>query len=125
MGEYAFKKVLADKAVAICQDIEIDEVARGSFRVKDPPEIQGTGFVVRSLEAALWTFHRGESFRGCCLLAVNLGDDADTTGAICGQLAGAFYGEAAIPEGWRGRLHLRERIETLADRIAGAAALQS
>ena len=64
---------------------EIDEIARGSFREREPPEIRGSGYVVRSLEAALWAFDRSESFREGCLLAVNLGDDADTTGAVFGQ----------------------------------------
>jgi ADP-ribosyl-[dinitrogen reductase] hydrolase len=95
----------------------IDEIARGSFRRRDPPEIRGTGYVVESLEAALWAFHRGDSFREGCLLAVNLGDDADTTGAVYGQLAGAFYGESGIPGEWRARLALRERIVELADGV--------
>ncbi len=73
--------------------------------------------MVKSLEAALWAFHRGGSFREGCLLAVNLGDDADTTGAVYGQLAGAYYGEEGIPESWRRKLALRETIETLADRL--------
>jgi len=74
---------------------EIDEIARGSFRHREPPDIEGTGYVVKSLEAALWAFHRGGSFQEGCLMAVNLGDDADTTGAVYGQLAGAYYGEKA------------------------------
>ena len=76
---------------------EIAEVASGSFKVKNPPEIRGTGYVVRSLEAALWAFARSSSFEEGCLLAVNLGDDADTTGAVYGQIAGAYYGESGIP----------------------------
>jgi ADP-ribosylglycohydrolase len=68
---------------------EIVEIANG-FKHKEPPEIIGTGFVVRSLEAALWAFHRSDSFREGALRAVNLGDDADTTAAIYGQLAGAY-----------------------------------
>src|SRR5437879_1439712 len=68
---------------------EIDEIACGSFRHREPPEIEGTGYVVKSLEAALWAFHRGGSFQEGCLMAVNLGDDADTTEAVYGQLAGA------------------------------------
>src|SRR5213593_760418 len=91
---------------------EIDEVAAGSFRRKEPPDIQGTGYVVRSLEAALWAFHKSTSFREGCLLAVNLGDDADTTGAIYGQVAGAFYGDSGIPELWRSKLAYRRLIET-------------
>ena len=80
---------------------EIAEIAAGSFKQKNPPDIRGTGYVVPSLEAALWAFHHGESFEEGCLMAVNLGDDADTTGAIYGQLAGAFYGEDGIRNEWR------------------------
>lgn len=96
---------------------EIDEIARGSFKRRDPPEIRGTGYVVRSLEAALWAFERSTTFRQGCLLAVNLGDDADTTGAVYGQLAGAFYGEWGLPEAWRSKLACRQRIETMAERL--------
>jgi ADP-ribosyl-[dinitrogen reductase] hydrolase len=88
---------------------------RGSFRKKELPAIRGTGYVVDSLEAALWAFHRSDTFRDGALLAVNLGDDADTTGAVYGQMAGAYYGEDGIPAEWRARLVLRERIEELAD----------
>jgi ADP-ribosyl-[dinitrogen reductase] hydrolase len=96
---------------------EIAEIAAGSFKERQPPQIRGTGYVVRSLEAALWAFYRSDSFREGCLLAVNLGEDADTTAAVYGQLAGAFYGEAAIPAGWRARLAKRELIESLADAL--------
>jgi ADP-ribosyl-[dinitrogen reductase] hydrolase len=96
---------------------EIDEIASGSFKYRSPPQIRGTGYVVRSLEAALWAFYHGGSFREGCLLAVNLGDDADTTGAVYGQLAGAFYGEKAIPESWRSKLAHRGLIESFADRL--------
>lgn len=75
---------------------EIDEVAMGSFKRRQPPEIRGSGYAVRSLEAALWAFYSSGSFKDGCLLAVNLGDDADTTGAVYGQLAGAYYGENGI-----------------------------
>lgn len=95
----------------------IDEIARGSFKHQQPPAIKGTGYVVHSLEAALWAFYRSASFEQGCLLAVNLGDDADTTGAIYGQLAGACYGAAAIPIGWRDKLAKRELIESFASRL--------
>jgi ADP-ribosylglycohydrolase len=97
---------------------EIHEVASGSFRRRSPPEIRGTGHVVRCLEAALWAFDRGETFEEGCLLAVNLGDDADTTGAVYGQLAGAVHGlgeAAGVPRRWRERLAGVETIERLAD----------
>jgi ADP-ribosyl-[dinitrogen reductase] hydrolase len=96
---------------------EIAGVAAGSLKRRHPPEIRGTGYVVRSLEAALWAFNQTESFQDGCLLAVNLGDDADTTGAVYGQLAGAFYGECGIPETWRARRAHRTLIEAFADHI--------
>jgi ADP-ribosyl-[dinitrogen reductase] hydrolase len=90
--------------------LAIAEIAKGSFKQKEPPEIVGSGFVVRSLEAALWAFHHSDSFREGALRAVNLGDDADTTGAIYGQLAGAYYGVDGIPPDWMERVALRELI---------------
>jgi ADP-ribosyl-[dinitrogen reductase] hydrolase len=89
----------------------VDEVAQGSFRRRHPPEIEGSGYVVKSLEAALWAFHDAADFREAVLRAVNLGDDADTTGAVCGQLAGAFWGESGIPQEWLSGLAKREMIE--------------
>ncbi|NEN96369.1 MAG: ADP-ribosylglycohydrolase family protein, partial [Moorea sp. SIO3I7] len=100
---------------------EINEIATGSFKYRQPPEIKGTGYVVKSLEAALWAFEHSSSFREGCLLAVNLGDDADTTGAVYGQLAGAFYGDQGIPESWRSRLVKRELIESTADQLFALA----
>jgi ADP-ribosylglycohydrolase len=96
---------------------KIAAVAAGSFKAKDPPEIRGSGYVVDSLEAALWAFHRSTTFRDGALLAVNLGDDADTTGAVYGQLAGAFYGEQGIPEAWRSKLAYLELIERYAAQL--------
>jgi ADP-ribosylglycohydrolase len=77
---------------------KIMEVIRGSYRTKHPQEIRGLGHVVASLEAALWAFDSSATFEEAVLKAVNLGDDADTTGAVCGQLAGAYWGESGIPE---------------------------
>jgi len=94
---------------------EIDEIASGSFKEKNPPEIRGTGYVVRSLEAALWAFYKSKTFEEGCLMAVNLGDDADTTGAIYGQIAGAYYGEGGIPQQWLSCLIFRDLIISLAD----------
>ncbi|MBW3586821.1 MAG: ADP-ribosylglycohydrolase family protein [Cyanobacteria bacterium 0813] len=96
---------------------EIDEIAAGSFKRRQPPEIKGTGYVVKSLEAALWAFYNSSSFAEGCLLAVNLGDDADTTGAVYGQLAGAFYGEGGIPEKWRSQLAYRTLIASFAEQL--------
>lgn len=94
---------------------EIARVAAGSFKQEAPP--RGTGFVVDSLEAALWAFHHTADFREGCLKAANLGQDADTTAAVYGQLAGAFYGEAGIPVEWRERLAKSDLIVSLADQL--------
>jgi ADP-ribosyl-[dinitrogen reductase] hydrolase len=94
----------------------IQEIAQGSFRQKQPPEIQGSGWVVKSLEASLWAFHDADTFEEAVLRAVNLGDDADTTGAICGQLAGAYWGESGIPDSLRSGL---ARMEMLEKALAG------
>ena len=102
---------------------EIDRVASGSFRFLDPPDIKGTGYVVDALEAALWAFHNADDFRAGALLAVNLGDDADTTGAIYGQIAGAHYGAEAIPNSWRTKLTMLTEITTLADQLHDMADL--
>ena len=101
----------------------IAHVANGSFKRLDPPDIKGTGYVVEALEAALWAFHNSGSFREGALLAVNLGDDADTTGAIYGQIAGAHYGAEAVPPTWRSKLTMLTEITALADQLHDQAAL--
>src|SRR5262249_23875658 len=90
----------------------IREVTGGSFRDKEPPDIRGSGWVVKSLEAALWAFHDADTFEEAVLRAVNLGDDADTTGAICGQLAGAYWGELKIPGSLRSGLTRTDMLES-------------
>jgi ADP-ribosyl-[dinitrogen reductase] hydrolase len=90
---------------------EVETVAAESFRSFGPPAIRGTGYVVKSLEAALWAFHDARDFRTAVLRAVNLGEDADTTGAVCGQLAGAYWGESGIPPDWLDSLAKRDMIE--------------
>ena len=96
---------------------EIDEIAFGSFREKEPPEIQGTGYVVHTLEAALWAFHHTDTFEEGALKVVNLGNDADTTGAVYGQIAGVYYGEKGIPKDWKEKIFKKELIENYADKL--------
>ncbi|MDO0790187.1 ADP-ribosylglycohydrolase family protein [Xanthomonas campestris] len=84
-------------------------------------QIRGTGYVVDALSAALWCFATTDTFADAVLRAANLGDDADTTAAICGQLAGAFYGIDGIPAAWRERLQDAAEILALADRLYEAA----
>jgi len=98
---------------------KIDEIAVGSFKDKEPPQIAGTGYVVASLEAALWAFHSSATFEEGALLAVNLGDDADTTGAVYGQIAGACYGAQGIPDSWRKKIAMGDLIEAYAMKLCG------
>jgi len=97
-------------------------VASGSWRGKEPPAIRGTGYCVAALEAAIWAVAGARDFRDAILRATNLGDDADTTAAIAGQLAGAMHGASGIPPEWLGKLAMRGRIESLADALHRAAA---
>lgn len=84
-------------------------------------QIRGTGYVVDALSAALWCFATTGCFADAVLRAANLGDDADTTAAICGQLAGAFYGLDGIPAAWRTRVQDAAEIVALADRLHAAS----
>ena len=86
----------------------------GGWRGLHRDHIQGAGYVARSLQAAVWAVSRTTDFRSAILLAANLGDDADTTAAISGQLAGALYGLSGIPEAWLDALAWRERLEQTA-----------
>jgi ADP-ribosyl-[dinitrogen reductase] hydrolase len=103
----------------------VARVAAGSYLVAMPPEIKGTGYVVDALEAALWAFAQSDTFAAGAILAVNLGQDSDTTGAIYGMLAGAHYGAAGIPAGWRQTLLWAEQIAALADALAAMGACRA
>ncbi len=96
---------------------KISAIADRLFKHKQPPEIRGTGYVVDTLEAVLWAFFHTEEFREGALKVVNLGDDADTTGAIFGQIAGAHYGVEYIPAKWCQRLAIGAEITSIADRL--------
>ncbi len=86
-----------------CEQVKVAAIASGAFITKSDSDIRGNGYCVDSLEAALWCFFNTDSFEQAVLRAANLGEDADTTAAIAGQIAGAFYGAAAIPADWLAR----------------------
>jgi ADP-ribosyl-[dinitrogen reductase] hydrolase len=96
---------------------KVQAIARGDYRSKSEAEVAGSGYVIRSLEAALWCFWQAGDFRDAVLRAANLGDDADTTAAVCGQVAGAYHGESGIPGHWLERLARSGEISALADRL--------
>jgi ADP-ribosyl-[dinitrogen reductase] hydrolase len=95
----------------------IAAIAAGEWRDKQRDQIRSSGYIVDTLEAALWCVARTQTFEEALVLAVNLGHDSDTVGAVTGQLAGATYGLSAIPERWLAPLAWRERIEAMASRL--------
>ncbi|CAM3954992.1 ADP-ribosylglycohydrolase family protein [Vreelandella rituensis] len=92
----------------------VQALAQGEFQGKSRDAIKAKGYVVDTLEAALWCFSRHDDLESALLAAANLGDDCDTVAAITGQLAGCCYGQAAIPQAWKAGLVERRRIENLA-----------
>ena len=101
----------------------VQVVAAGSWRGKARAAMRSSGYVIHTLEAALWSVAETDSFEAALVLAVNLADDADTVGAVTGQLAGAIYGMDAIPARWLENLAWRERLVDAADALAKASGL--
>ena len=104
-----------------------DEDKRVSAALRDaveaePEEVQSSAYVLDTLRTALWAVLRTGSFEEAVVLAVNLGNDADTVGAVTGALAGAVHGEAGIPQRWLDVLLVRDEAAALADRLAGQVA---
>jgi ADP-ribosyl-[dinitrogen reductase] hydrolase len=101
---------------------EVADVAAGSFRSEACPlESRAAGYVVNTLRLALWAFYHASDFRSGALAAVNIGGDADTTGAVYGQIAGAYFGVGGIPQHWRDLLARSAEIHALASRLSDIA----
>lgn len=92
-------------------------VLNTDFYKKSIDEIKGSGFVLESLEASLWCFFNTDNYKDAVLKATNLGDDTDTTAAITGQLAGAYYGIDDIPEKWVKQIYEYQEILDISDRL--------
>ncbi len=99
----------------------IREIMAGSWRGRPRQEIRSSGYVVHTLEAALWSVARTADFRNAVLLAANLGDDADTVAAVTGQLAGALCGLSGIPDDWLDRIVWKDRLLDAASRSFAAS----
>jgi ADP-ribosylglycohydrolase len=97
---------------------KFDRILRTDISTLPEAAIRSGGFVIDTLEAALWCFLTTDTYRGAVLKAVNMGDDTDTTAAVTGALAGLYYGEDAIPADWLDNLAGLDDIR----RIAGAMA---
>ena len=98
---------------------DIFEISEGSYRKEGGYDdgIRGGGYIVKALEAALWAFWSTKTFEEGALAAVNLGDDTDTTAAIYGQLAGAYYGLAQLPPHWVQEVYARKYVECVCEWI--------
>lgn len=96
---------------------KIAHVKNREYESKERGDIKSDGYVVSTLEAAMWSVWKTDNFRDALLLAVNLGDDADTVGAVAGQIAGAIYGVDGIAEDWVSGLVESDRIFGMAARI--------
>jgi ADP-ribosyl-[dinitrogen reductase] hydrolase len=99
----------------LCRNIL--KIANGDYKSKSSTDIAGSGYVVESLESALWCFYSTETFKEAVLKAVNLGQDADTIAAICGQLAGAYYGTDGIPNEWIEKIAMNEMFLKSSDAL--------
>jgi len=97
-------------------DVHLD-IAKGAYKAKTEDQIKSTGFVIHTLEAALWSFYTTDTFEEGAIKAVNLGEDTDTVGAVYGQLAGAYYGIRAIPQRWLDKVVLKDIIIEVADKL--------
>ncbi len=111
------KSVVLDSSTLPFSKPKVKALAEGQYKTKTVSQIQGSGYSVASLEAALWCFYNSTSFREAVLMAANLGDDADTTAAITGQIAGAFYGVDNIPTHWQNLLHQGNEIKDIAQKL--------
>ncbi len=99
-----------------CPEI-ISGISCGNYRSKPESEIESTFFAGKCLEAALWCFLNTDNFRDAILKAANLGGDADSTAAVCGQVAGAYYGIDSIPQNWKDVLVKKELIFSIAQQL--------
>jgi len=122
--EGATKTELRQQSLNTYSQPRVAAIARGDYLGKSQDAIKGSGYSVQSLEAALWCFHHTDNFGAAILQAANLGDDADTTAAITGQLAGAYYGVRGIPNNWLEMLYEAEEIAATADRLLEASRLR-
>lgn len=105
---------------AVVEDKYYQRVLASHINSITEGDIKSSGYVVHTLEAALWCLLTHDTYAATVLAAVNLGDDTDTTGAVAGGLAGLAYGEAGIPAEWLAGLARRADIEDLAQRLAAS-----
>lgn len=99
------------------ESIYFERILNGSLLELSENEIKSSGYVIDSLEAAIWCLLHSNSYEECILKAVNLGEDTDTIACIAGGIAGVFYDVKTIPEHWINQLARKEDILNLANRL--------
>jgi ADP-ribosyl-[dinitrogen reductase] hydrolase len=107
--------VMRQRVMALCPAVLF--ISAGEWKTKSREQIKSSGYVVHTLEAALWSVWQTDNYRDTVLTAANLGDDADSVAAVAGQLAGALYGASSMPKEWLAKLAWREKIEKLANTL--------
>jgi len=83
-----------------------------------PDTLETTGYVVHTLQTALWDATQADAVEDAIVTTVNRGGDTDTIGAVTGAVAGARFGAAALPDRWLDTLDVREELVTLAEDLA-------
>ena len=99
-----------------------ERLLQGEIHKLPESEIESRGYVMHTLEASIWCLLNGNSYEETVLMAVNLGNDSDTTATVTGALAGLLYGASSIPPSWLDVLKRRADIEELAERLGKACA---
>ena len=117
--EELFSDVFSDFVISNIDNIspKLYEILKGSYKEKSREEISSSGYVINTLEAALWAFYNTNSFSEAIILAVNLAEDADTVGAVTGQIVGAYYGAQSEITEWSNKIFQKERIIKLAKQL--------
>lgn len=115
----ASKEELSNQSLYKPNTEEIANISKSHYLSKSYEQLTGSGYVVESLESTLWCFYHGSCFRESILLATNVGNDADTTAAICRQITGAYYGINGIPTDWRETITLSKEIHGIGSKLVG------
>lgn len=111
------KKSIITQSDYIPYTDKVANIVAGDFLGKSYEEMTGSGYVIESMESALWCFYHSDSYEEAILKSANIGNDADTTAAICGQIAGAYYGLRGIPEHWKSKLAMFSEILEMAEQL--------
>lgn len=119
-GAYSYIKKLDYSMYSGESIVKYDRILKGDITELTVDEISSSGYVVSTLEAAMWVFMKASSFKEAIIGSVNLGDDTDTVGAVCGSLAGMYYGIAQIPSDWYETLIRKDFLKEIYDKFSEA-----